>query len=118
MSFALTTEAIRAHTKTVTRRLGWAFLKTGELVQPIVKGQGLKKGERVETIGGPIRIIGIRREPLWFMGRPRYGAEEVVREGFPQMTGQEFAAMFCRANGVTLDTMVTRIEFEYVEETQ
>jgi hypothetical protein len=52
------------------------------------------------------------------MGRPRYGAEEVVREGFPQMTGQEFAAMFCRANGVTLDTMVTRIEFEYVEETQ
>ena len=48
MSFALTTEQVRNRTKTVTRRLGWATAKAGDIVQPIVKGQGLKKGERVD----------------------------------------------------------------------
>jgi hypothetical protein len=31
MSFALTTEQIRVQKKTVTRRLGWEFLKPGDL---------------------------------------------------------------------------------------
>lgn len=46
ISFALTTEQIRNQTKTVTRRVGWANLKPGTLLQPIEKGQGLKKGDR------------------------------------------------------------------------
>jgi hypothetical protein len=54
ISFALTTAQVRARTKTVTRRVGWTFLKPGDLLQPVVKCRGLKKGERVEKIGGPI----------------------------------------------------------------
>jgi hypothetical protein len=64
ISFSLTTDQIRNRTKTVTRRLGWARLKPGTLLQPIVKGQGIPKGGKVETIGGPIRVVRVDREPL------------------------------------------------------
>lgn len=66
MSFALTTEQVRARTKTVTRRVRWLFAKPGDIVQPVVKGQGLKKGETVEKIGAPIRFVSVRREPLGY----------------------------------------------------
>lgn len=65
MSFALTAEQIRNRTKTVTRRLRWFRLKPGALLQPVLKSQGLKKGEHVEKICGHIRVVGVRREPLW-----------------------------------------------------
>ena len=45
MSFAMTTEAVRNQTKTVTRRFGWWFLKPGDMVQPVEKAMGLRKGE-------------------------------------------------------------------------
>lgn len=114
MSFALTTEQVRDHTKTVTRRIGWQFLKRGDLVQPVVKAQGLKKGERVEKIGGPIRIERVNRELLEDM-TTRYDRpwEETAAEGFPDLTAQEFIDMFERHNGIT--DLVTRIEFSYVE---
>ena len=41
MSFMLTTEQVRNKTKTVTRRLGWWFLKPGEIVNAVEKGMGL-----------------------------------------------------------------------------
>ena len=44
MSFALTTRQFLAHEKTVTRRLGWEFLKPGDRVCGVEKGMGLKKG--------------------------------------------------------------------------
>lgn len=116
ISFALTTEQIRARTKTVTRRLGWAFLKPGTLLQPVVKGMGLRKGERVEKIGGPIRVLNVRREPLNAIGT-KYDLD-VVREGFPLMTADEFVAFFAKHNGGAPDQMVTRIGFEYVEHGQ
>lgn len=116
MSFAITTEQVRGRRKTVTRRLGWTDAKPGDIVQPVVKGQGLKKGERVETIGGPIRVVSVRVESLRRLIDVRiYGIAETVREGFPTMPAADFAAMFCQHNGCTLDTLVTRIEFEYVE---
>jgi len=112
MSFALTTEQVRNRTKTVTRRLGWKFAKQGDIVQPVVKGQGLKKGETVEKIGAPIRVLNVRREPLHLMAT-RYSIE-AVREGFPQLTNEAFIAMFCQHNDCTPDTEVTRIQFEYL----
>ena len=45
MSFALTTAQYNDRTKTETMRLGWAFLKPGEVFMGIKQGQGLKKGE-------------------------------------------------------------------------
>lgn len=113
MSFALTTAQVRQRTKTVTRRLGWKNLQVGTLVQPVVKAQGLKKGERVQTLGAPIRILAVTREPLGsILGRPG----DVRREGFPAMSGVEFVNMFCDHNGCEPDDEITRIEFEYVVE--
>ena len=42
----LTKEQILARTKTVTRRLGWWFLKPGDVVWACEKCMGLKKGEK------------------------------------------------------------------------
>jgi hypothetical protein len=112
MSFALTTNQVRRRQKTVTRRLGWKNAKPGDVVQPVVKGQGLKKGETVERIGGPIRFVRVDREPLGLiLGR----TGDVAREGFPSMSGIEFVNMFCDHNGCEPDDTVTRIEFEYLE---
>lgn len=112
MSFALTTEQVRNRTKTVTRRLGWSTLTPGTLLQPVVKGMGLKKGERVEKIGGPIRVVRVDREPLaLILGR----VGDVAREGFPEMDGIWFVDMFCEHNGCEPDDLVNRIEFEYVD---
>jgi len=47
MSFAMTTKQVRNQTKTVTRRFGWWFLKAGDIVQPVEKAMGLKKGEKI-----------------------------------------------------------------------
>jgi hypothetical protein len=110
MSFALTTEQIRAQTKTVTRRLGWKTAKVGDIVQPVVKGQGLKKGERVEKIGGPIRFVAVDRVVLGDIS-----PQDVYREGFPQMTPRQFVEMFKDHNGGLRDQWVTRIQFEYIE---
>lgn len=110
MSFALTTAQVRNRTKTVTRRIGWAFLKPGTLLQPVVKCQGLKKGERVEKVGGPIKVVSVRREPLH-----RINSIDCVAEGFISYHPEEFIEMFCRHNGCARDAEVTRIDFSYVE---
>lgn len=113
MSFALTTEQVRNRTKTVTRRVGWRFAKAGDVVQPVVKAQGLKKGERVEKIGGPIRFVTVSREVLGDIW-----PQDVHREGFPQMTPRQFVEMFKQHNGGLRNQIVTRIQFEYVDDQQ
>lgn len=118
MSFMLTTDQLRQQTKTVTRRLGWRDLQPGDLIQPVVKCQGLKKGQRVEKIGGPIRIVSVQSDRLrWLCDPPEtWAQQEMAAEGFPGMSGQDFAAMFIRSHkGATLDSNITRIEFEYTE---
>lgn len=116
MSFALTTDQIRARTKTVTRRLGWTFLKPGDLISAVKKCRGLKKGEKVERIA-VLRVNDVRLEPLRnLFVEPR---SELRREGFPRMSTGEFIEMFCRSHrGCTPETTVTRIEFEFVDEAE
>jgi hypothetical protein len=111
MSFALTTPQFIARTKTVTRRLGWESLMPGDVVMGVEKGQGLKKGEKVRRLGA-IRIKDVRGEQLDAITQ-----DDVIKEGFPEMTPNEFVDMFCRANRVWPRIVVTRIEFEYVGET-
>lgn len=109
MSFAKTTDQVRRQTKTVTRRLGWLKAKPGDVRQPIVKGQGLKKGERVEVIGGPIEFVDVRRERVDAITQ-----DDVRREGF-DMTPAEFVAMFCEMNKpCEPHWLVTRIEYRYL----
>lgn len=109
MSFMLTTEQIENQTKTVTRRNGWRFLNLGERLQPIVKGQGLRKGEKIERIGAPITVISIRQERL-----DAITEQEVVKEGFPEMSPTQFIEMYCNANKCKPDQQVTRIEFDWL----
>jgi hypothetical protein len=114
ISFALTTEQIRNRTKTVTRRIGWTFLKPGTLLQPVEKCQGLKKGETVSKIGPPVRVVSVERSRL-----NQITPQDVYREGFPQMTVREFVAFFKKSHrGCRVATVVTRIEFEYLEDGQ
>ena len=112
MSFALTTEQIKNKTKTVTRRAGWKFLKQNDLVQPVEKTMGLKKGEKVKKIGTPIKIISVRREEL---SKMRLEPNATAKEGFPSMLADDFIQMFCKRFKKKADEMITRIEFIYLD---
>jgi hypothetical protein len=115
MSFSLTTPQVLARMKTVTRRMGWRFLRPGDLIQAVEKARGLKKGEKVRKLA-VVRIVSVRVEPLSrLLAEPTYSEDELPREGFPCWSGDDFIQMFCRANRLkTPATDVTRIEFEYV----
>jgi hypothetical protein len=117
MSFMLTTQQIRDRTKKVTRRVGWWNLKPGDLVCAVVKGMGLRKGEKVERLC-TIRIVSTKPELLnEMLLRDLYGRSEVILEGFPNLTPTGFVRMFCESHSkCTPTTMVNRIEFEYVDE--
>jgi hypothetical protein len=123
MSFALTTPEVLARVKTVTRRDGWTYLKSGERLQAIEKSQGLKKGEHVRRLA-VLRVVDVRFEPLHrLLDEPDYGWREVEREGFrvpmslyrtPERWVEWFITLFVATHdGVTLRTPLTRIAFEY-----
>ena len=112
MSFSMTTEAVRRHEKTVTRRLGWWDLKPGTVLQACEKCQGLKKGEKVVKLA-VIRVVSVTREPLHYV--LDYPESEIAREGFGQMRRRAFMNMFMQANTCWEFTPVNRIEFEYVD---
>ena len=112
MSFAMTTQQVRAHSKDVTRRFGWSFLKPGDLVRAVKKGMGLKKGEKIERLA-TIRIVSTRWEPLNAMTR-----DDCTREGFPQMGPLDFVRFIQGVYECEPDKLIHRIEFEYVEDEQ
>lgn len=108
MSFMLTTEQVRNRTKTVTRRLGWNFLKPGDVLNACVKCQGLGKGGKIERIC-QIRVVSNLPSTLYNITKG-----DVKKEGFPGMTPVQFARMFCEHMGGAVDQQVNRIEFEYL----
>lgn len=111
-----TQDQIRNRTKWVTRRLGWRTLKVGEILNACVKCQGLGKGGKMERIC-QIRVRDVTFERLDTMvNNASYGDKEATLEGFPEMTGEQFVTMFCLHMKCTRDTVVTRIEFEYLNE--
>lgn len=119
MSFAMTTDQIMDGSKDVTRRLGWEFLKVGDILRPVRKCMGLRPGEKIVQLRDPIRAVDVRREPLRRMiDDVDYGFEEVRREGFAWHPDYRWpsawVAMFCATHrGCTPDTVITRIVFEY-----
>ncbi len=121
MSFALTKEQYLNGTKTVTRRLGWEFLKPGDVFMGIEKGQGLKKGEHPVKLG-PAEVVSVHREPLRrITDNLLYGFFETANEGFPEGYDlhwpSEFVRFFCATHkGCTPETIVTRIEFKKLAE--
>jgi len=115
MSFMHTTDQVKAGTKTVTRRKGWGFLEPGTVLNACTKCRGLQT-EEIERLS-QIRVLSVRREPLAASAEELNGT---AREGYPDMTPEEFIAKFCedmnpcRKTERPAETMVTRIEFEYV----
>jgi len=110
VSFALTTPQILARTKTVTRRSGKRQYHAGQLVWAVDRVMGFKKGEHPVKLA-LLRVVSARWEPL-----DAITYEECILEGFPDYGPQGFIAMYCRANKVKHDSLVQRVEFEYVEE--
>lgn len=111
ISFMITPNQILDQSKTVTRRNGWWGLNYGDILQPVRKGMGLKKGEKIEKLGGPIRVVFVWRERL-----DTISCIECEREGFPNMTPAQFVEMFCQSHkGVEPRSVINRIEFEYME---
>ncbi len=108
MSFAMTTRQFREKTKNVTRRFGWWNLKPGEVVEGVEKGMGLKKGERIVKLG-QIVILSTRTEPLNAITQ-----DDCIREGFPDLTPEQFVDMLCRHYGCRADQTINRIEFGYL----
>lgn len=115
ISFSMTTAQFIAKTKDVTRRVGWKTLVGGVVLNGCEKCQGLKAGEKVKKLG-QIKTTVVRREPLRRMiDEPEYGKIEVVREGFPDLTPEQFVAKFCKGHaGCKPETVITRIEYVYL----
>lgn len=105
MSFALTTAQVKAQTKDITRRFGWKFVKPGDVLWAVEKSQGLKKGEKVKRIC-LIEVVDSRWERLDAITQ-----EDVIREGFPDWTPQQFIDFLNQPP----DKMVNRIVFKYLK---
>jgi hypothetical protein len=114
ISFFLTQEQILNQTKTVTRRGGpgkpaWQKLKVGDRLQPVLKGQGLKSGEKIVYLGPPIEVVSVRDEYLSWADR-----NEAKLEGFPEMSGYQFQLFYMKQYpGMSRIDKVRRIEFKY-----
>lgn len=109
MSFSMTTRQFQNRSKTVTRRMGWKFLKPGDIVCGVEKAMGMKKGEKIKRLGY-IRILSVRTEPLHAIT-----PEDCIAEGFPEKSPGYFVKMICDHYGCNQWHPVQRIEFEYIE---
>lgn len=112
MAFSHTEQQIIDQSKTVTRRIGWNFLRPGEQLWAVRKSMGLKPGERVVRLA-LIRVVSVRRERL-----NQITDEDVVAEGFPGMSRLDFIRMFIANMRPTYGAIqpVNRIEFEYLSQ--
>lgn len=109
MSVALTEQAVRDRTKTVTRRLGWVFLKPGDRLTLCEKVMGRKPDEPLVRIA-EVEVTSVRREGLH---RIDYG--DLALEGFAGWDRADFINYFCEHMKCTPDTDVTRIEWRYLD---
>lgn len=104
MSCSLTVDAVRARTKTVTRRhVGtWQTLKPGDRLTLIEKGMGLKKGER-QVVLAEVEVVDVRVERLGLITH-----EEIAKEGFADHTGtcHEWGAWWARGHGYSLTWII------------
>jgi hypothetical protein len=112
MSVSLTEDAVRSRQKTVTRRLGWRFLKPGDQLTLCRKVMGRKPGEPLVRIAD-VEVVSVRRERL-----EQITPVDVAREGFTPAWGRrQFIEFFCEHMRCTPKTEITRIEWRYLDVT-
>ena len=110
MAVSLTEPQVRARAKTVTRRVGWRMLRTGDQLTLCRKVMGRRRGEPLERIAA-VEVTSVRREAL-----DAITAADVAAEGFPQMTPAQFVSFFCSTHrGCGPGTEVTRVEWRYLD---
>lgn len=105
MAFSMTTPQYVDYSKDITRRQGWLFLKKGDHVMAVEQGMGLKKGQKVKKLGA-FEVLSNTRVPI-----DEINQSDVDREGFPDMSPEEFIAFYCDFNRVNPGDMCSRIEF-------
>lgn len=122
MSVTLTEQAVVERRKTVTRRLGWRFLKPGDRLTLCRKVMGRKKGDPLVRLA-EVEVVDVRREPLC-----KIDDEDIVREGVELLPGRftevytdtgqptpcAWVEWFCDEMGVCPYDYVTRIEWRYL----
>lgn len=116
MSVSHTERAVRERRKTVTRRLGWLFLKPGDRVTLCRKVMGRKPGEPLVRIA-EVEVVGVRREPLTAITD-----DDVEREGVDaalevagRTEAEAWASWFAWTMRCSVDDEVTRIEWRYLD---
>lgn len=113
MSVALTEQAVVERRKTVTRRLGWKSLQPGTHLTLARKVMGRRRSDgTVEPLVrlAEVEVVDVRRERLDAITQ-----EDVEREGFPSASPLWFVDFFCEEMKVEPDTVVTRIEWKYLD---
>jgi len=110
MECRLTADAVRARTKTVTRReaVSWGFLRVGDRLQLV---------DRLRVAGAEllalVEVTNVRLEPL-FAVTP----DEVLAEGFSHGDPDAFCRMWLETHGgESSAVLVRRIEWRYIDET-
>ncbi|MDO8391033.1 MAG: hypothetical protein Q7V57_11130 [Actinomycetota bacterium] len=121
MSCSMTVPAVRARTKTVTRRHvdTWKNLKPGDRLTLIEKGMGLPKGARQVELAD-VEIVDVRVERLGMVIFEKFATKH---EGLPHLTGQQFMEFWSRGHGygactayaVIANYPCRRIEWRYLD---
>lgn len=121
MSVALTEKAVVERRKTVTRRLGWRFLKPGDRLTLCRKVMGRRKGDPLVRLAD-VEVVSVRRERLWDITD-----DDIAREGVDdpevfedvyddgQPTTGAWVQWFCEQMDCMPDDHVTRIEWRYLD---
>ncbi|NUS44432.1 MAG: hypothetical protein HOQ24_12170 [Mycobacteriaceae bacterium] len=87
------------------------MVKPGDRITLCRKVQGRRRGEPLVRITN-VEITSIRRERL-----DAISASDVVAEGFPTSSPEEFVRFFCASHrGCEPHTEVTRIQWRYLGE--
>ena len=120
MSCSMTIEAVRNHTKTVTRRHvdTWKDLKPGDQLTLIEKGMGLPKGAR-QVVLAEVQVVAVSVEAVGLIHGDPFGTAD---EGLFSMTPGDFVTFWLRAHGYgdrvndprRGDTPCRRIEWRYL----
>lgn len=114
MSCSMTVPAVRARTKTVTRRhpATWRNLQAGDRLVLIEKGMGLPKGAH-QVVIGHVEIISNRIEPLALIANDG----ELAAEGLPGMSALGFMRMWADSHGHrgASDTDLPRLDCRRIE---
>lgn len=116
MSVSLTEEAVAARAKTVTRRLGWKFLQPGDQLTLCRKVMGRRHPDgTVDPLVrlADVEVVSVRREPLAAITPDDVRAEGIHTTATPS----EWARWYASTMGCQPDTIVTRIEWRYLDPT-